>query len=68
MDKNKRRTYIINAIAIIALYLAFFILIQTKTMNKYLIGIAILTCIMIIMAMSLNIVAGFLGEMASSWQ
>ncbi|MBK5244922.1 MAG: branched-chain amino acid ABC transporter permease [Eubacteriaceae bacterium] len=64
MDKNKRRAYIINTIAIVTLYLAFFILIQTKTMNKYFIGIAILTCIMIIMAMSLNIVAGFLGEMA----
>ncbi|KNZ42156.1 branched-chain amino acid ABC transporter permease [Acetobacterium bakii] len=64
MDKSKRRAYIINTIAIIALYIIFFVLIQTQTMNKYFIGIAILTCIMIIMAMSLNIVAGFLGQMA----
>jgi len=64
MDKNKRKAYIINTIAIIFLYLVFFILIQTKVMNKYFMGIAIMTCIMIIMAMSLNIVAGFLGEMA----
>lgn len=64
MDRNKRRAYIINAIAIIAIYFLFFVLVQTKTMNKYFIGIAILTCIMIIMAMSLNIVAGFLGQMA----
>ena len=64
MDKNKRKAYIINTISVVSLYLVFFILIQTKVMNKYFIGIAILTCIMIIMAMSLNIVAGFLGEMA----
>ncbi|MGV8905021.1 MAG: branched-chain amino acid ABC transporter permease [Acetobacterium sp.] len=64
MDQNKRKSYIINTIAIVTIYLTFFILIQTETMNKYFIGIAILTCIMIIMAMSLNIVAGFLGEMA----
>ena len=64
MDKNKRKAYIINTISIISLYLVFFILIQTKVMNKYFMGIAIMTCIMIIMAMSLNIVAGFLGEMA----
>lgn len=64
MDKNKRKAYIINAVSILALYIVFFVLIQTKTMNNYFIGIAIMTCIMIIMAMSLNIVAGFLGEMA----
>lgn len=64
MDKNTRKTYFINTIAVIFLYFVFFVLIQTKTMNKYFIGIAILACIMIIMAMSLNIVAGFLGEMA----
>lgn len=64
MDKNKRKAYIVNAISVISLYIVFLILIQTKIMNNYFIGIAIMTCIMIIMAMSLNIVAGFLGEMA----
>ncbi len=64
MDFNKKKAYIINTISIIVLYLIFFVLIQTKIMNNYFIGIAILTGIMIIMAMSLNIVAGFLGEMA----
>jgi branched-chain amino acid transport system permease protein len=64
MNKNIRRSYIINALAIIALYIVFIVLIQTKIMNNYMVGIAISTCIMIIMALSLNIVAGFLGEMA----
>lgn len=64
MDLNKKKAYLINTIAVISLYLVFFVLIQTKTMNNYFVGIAIMTCIMIIMAMSLNIVAGFLGEMA----
>lgn len=64
MDQQKRKAYIINAVSVIALYLLFFVMIQTKTMNNYFVGIAIMTCIMIIMAMSLNIVAGFLGEMA----
>lgn len=64
MDHNKKKAYLVNTIAVVALYLVFFVLIQTKTMNNYFVGIAIMTCIMIIMAMSLNIVAGFLGEMA----
>jgi branched-chain amino acid transport system permease protein len=64
MDHQKKKAYIINTVSVFALYLLFFVMIQTKTMNNYFVGIAIMTCIMIIMAMSLNIVAGFLGEMA----
>ncbi|MGL4606886.1 MAG: branched-chain amino acid ABC transporter permease [Eubacteriaceae bacterium] len=64
MDQNKIKSYVINTISIVGLYLVFFILIQLKIMNNYLIGIAIMTCIMVIMAMSLNIAAGFLGQMA----
>ncbi|WKY43022.1 branched-chain amino acid ABC transporter permease [Eubacteriaceae bacterium ES2] len=64
MDQKKKKSYLINTAAIALLYLLFFVLIQTKTINNYFVGIMIMTCIMIIMALSLNIVAGFLGQMA----
>lgn len=64
MDQHKKKSYIINSLSIALLYIVFFILIQTKIINNYMIGIMITTCIMIIMALSLNIAAGFLGQMA----
>ncbi len=64
MDQHKKKSYLINAISIALLYVVFFILIQTEIINNYMIGIMIITCIMIIMALSLNIAAGFLGQMA----
>lgn len=64
MDKNKARSYIINTISVVGLYVVFILLMQAKVINNYLVGIMIMTCIMVIMAMSLNIAAGFLGQMA----
>ncbi|MDD4691597.1 MAG: branched-chain amino acid ABC transporter permease [Eubacterium aggregans] len=64
MSKNIKKSYIVNSIAILAIFAIIYSLITFKIVSTYFSGIVILTCIMIIMALSLNIVAGFLGEMA----
>lgn len=53
----------INVALIAVLYLIFFVLIKTKTINNYQQGIIILIMINIILAVSLNLVTGFLGQL-----
>lgn len=64
MTKQAKKTYIVNGIAVLLIFAIIYSLIAFKVVSSYFGGIVILTCIMIIMALSLNIVAGFLGEMA----
>ncbi|MEG0378439.1 MAG: branched-chain amino acid ABC transporter permease, partial [Eubacterium sp.] len=64
MTKNIKKTYIINGISALLVFAVIYSLVSFKIVTNYFGGIVIFTCIMIIMAMSLNIVAGFLGEMA----
>jgi len=64
MSKATKQSYIMNIVAITVLYFILFSLVEFGVVTQYFGGIATLTCIMIIMATSLNIVAGFLGEMA----
>lgn len=64
MPNYTKRTYLVNGIAILLIFAIIYSLVTFKVVSAYFGGIAILTCIMIIMALSLNIVAGFLGEMA----
>lgn len=64
MTKELKKSYIVNAISMIVIFAVIYSLVAFKIVTNYFGGIVILTCIMIIMATSLNIVAGFLGEMA----
>ncbi|MDO4289176.1 MAG: branched-chain amino acid ABC transporter permease [Eubacterium sp.] len=64
MTPNIKKSYIINALSALLIFAVIYALITLKIVSNYFGGIVILTCIMIIMATSLNIVAGFLGEMA----
>lgn len=62
--KGKLKGYLINLSLIFALYLIFFVLINTGVVNRYYEGIIILIGINIILATSLNLVTGFLGQLA----
>ncbi len=62
--KYKILSYIINLFIIIGVYLIINYLVQTKIINRYYQGILIVTLINIILAVSLNLTTGFLGELA----
>lgn len=64
MKITQKQSYIINTVALVLLWLVFFVGQKTGLLSNYFVGIIINSCIMVIMATSLNIVAGFLGEMA----
>ncbi len=64
MPKDKKRSYLINLIAVVALFVVMMALISGGAVNKYLQGIILLACINIILASSLNITSGFLGQIA----
>lgn len=64
LTKWKKYSYLINAIFIVAVYLIFNNLFETKTLSRYWQGIVKITCINIILVVSLNLTTGFLGELA----
>lgn len=64
MINFSKNSYIVNALCTVAIFLVLKLLLSLGVVTNYFGGIIIMTCIMIIMATSLNIVAGFLGEMA----
>lgn len=64
MTTAKIRSYIINLISVFGLYLVISALITGGTINKYYLGILITVCIHVILATSLNLTTGFLGQLA----
>lgn len=62
--KGKLKGYLINLSLIIALYVMFLVLINNGVLNRYYVGILILIGINIVLATSLNLVTGFLGQLA----
>lgn len=62
--KEKLKGDLINIIAITLVFLLLFVLVQFKIIESYFQGIIILACINIILATSLNITTGFLGQIA----
>jgi branched-chain amino acid transport system permease protein len=62
--KEILKSYIINFVAIVGLFLITSSLIQAGVIDKYIQGILMLVCINIILATSLNITTGFLGQIA----
>lgn len=64
IPKETLKKDITNLIGISILFALLFILVQFKIIGSYFQGIVILACINIIMASSLNITTGFLGQIA----
>lgn len=62
--KKRLLSYLLNASAILALYLVIAALIGNGTINRYMAGILIVICINIVLAASLNMVTGELGQIA----
>ncbi len=62
--KKKLRSYIINAIAVLALYVLVMLLFSSGMVNRYYQGILLSVGIAIIMAVSLNLTTGLLGQLA----
>ncbi|MDF1616463.1 branched-chain amino acid ABC transporter permease [Petrocella sp. FN5] len=64
MDKKVVSGYLKNITAIMVVYAIVFYLIQIKVINNYYNGILILAGIYIIVAASLNLATGYLGQLA----
>ena len=64
LTSKKARSYLLIAVLVVALYVVFNLLIGAGVINRYYEGIVRLICINIIMAVSLNLVCGFMGQLA----
>ena len=62
--KKTLQAYLINAVAVVALFAVLMGLIEGKVLSGYIQGILMLVMINVILATSLNITTGFLGEIA----
>lgn len=61
--KTKGSRYILNTVCLAALFTVVQLLISTKTINRYNSELLIQICYNIILAVSLNLAAGFLGQL-----
>lgn len=64
MKKQKNIKWILNLLCILAIYILLTILIQFKILNRQYTSLIIPIGVNIILAVSLNLVAGFLGELS----
>ncbi len=64
MTKSKRAGLLVNFIAVMAVFVLLMLIKETHLINKYVEGILVQCCYFIIMATSLNVVLGFLGQLA----
>ena len=64
LTSKKARSYLLITVLVVALYVVFNLLIGAGVINRYYEGIVRLICINIIMAVSLNLVCGFMGQLA----
>lgn len=65
MEKKYKISYLINILGVIAVFLLFVLLFETKVFGpstQYIKGICTTACYTIIMVASLNLVVGFMGE------
>lgn len=60
---KKKTSYIINLVLVLIIYAIFAMLIDSDIINRYYSGIIAMMCINIIMAVSLNLTTGFLGQL-----
>lgn len=63
MTKKKWISYVANLCIILVLYGVLAVLIDNGTINRYYSGILTMLCINIILAVSLNLATGFLGQL-----
>ncbi len=63
MKKKTVTSYIINLVLVLVLYAVLAVLIDNGTINRYYSGIIAMMFINIIMAVSLNLTTGFLGQL-----
>jgi len=61
---DKRKKLVINLSLILSVYVILFVLMQLKVINRYYQGILIACLINVILATSLNLATGFLGQLA----
>lgn len=61
---EKRKRIVINFSLILSVYVILFVLIKLKVINRYYEGIMIACLINVILATSLNLATGFLGQLA----
>jgi branched-chain amino acid transport system permease protein len=64
MNQNNKKKYLINLIAVAAVYLVLQLLMSSNIINRYYQGIIVFICINVVMASSLNLTLGFLGQLA----
>lgn len=64
MTKNRKVSYLINLIGVAALYATVLGLGSAGILSKYAMTIIMLVCINVILAVSLNLTVGFLGQIA----
>ena len=62
--KKKLRSYGINLFMVVALYAVVSVLIGTGVINRYMAGMLLPVCINVILAVSLNLTTGMLGQLA----
>lgn len=63
MTKKKGMSYIVTLAAVVVLYALLAVLIDTGVINRYYAGILTMVFINIILAVSLNLATGFLGQL-----
>ena len=64
VKNDKIKSYIINGVLIVALYILMTSLMNAGVINRYQQGIVMIVGINIILAVSLNLTTGFLGQLA----
>ncbi len=63
MDNKHKKYYLINAAAILIAFIIIKLLMVTGLLNRYISTIIMLICINIVMATSLNLSTGFMGQL-----
>lgn len=61
--KKKLRTYLVNLAIVAVIYVILLLLIERGVINRYYSGIINMICINIMLAVSLNLATGFLGQL-----
>ncbi|SHI52455.1 amino acid/amide ABC transporter membrane protein 2, HAAT family (TC 3.A.1.4.-) [Dethiosulfatibacter aminovorans DSM 17477] len=64
MNTNIKRSYTFNIVSIILLFIVMKVLISANILTRYYTGIVIFICINIVLATSLNLATGYLGQLA----
>ncbi len=64
MKTNIKRSYAFNIISIILLFIVMKVLMSANILTRYYTGIVIFICINVVLATSLNLATGYLGQLA----